>query len=148
MKPLTTLDQLDEMLIVLAQSRTCSACRGPAFTATPRQPLLGRHLSCMDIALSTELQEQAHLRAETLCMDAFPGALVTFGWQPTTLAPDTYGGVELLHITGVWRVSGRHATCAVWVSVRDAGPCTRCHRTIRRYGPFGVATCKECEGNP
>lgn len=148
MKLLTTLEQLDAQIIMLTEVRDCDKCGSPSWTMERGQRTLGRHVTCMKLPLAPELREAAGDRARRLMFRTFPGSGMSQEKEPELVSGGSYGhDWELvqwptLHLAydGRWWWAWTQG----WAHSLDAGPCTRCQKTIRRYGRNGRATCREC----
>lgn len=75
------------------------------------------------------------------CGDHFPGA-----WAPSTPQLDMRAIENILRVfpgatIGTYTVE--HLPPNTYVGP-DAGPCVRCKRRIRRYGPFAATHCADC----
>lgn len=148
MKALTTLEQLDAEIIMLGEVRDCDHCGTPSWTMQRGQRSKGRHITCMKLDVAPELAVVAGDRARRLMFRTFSGSSVAQQREPELVSAGSYGhDWELvqwptLHLAynGRWWWEWIQG----WARSLDAGPCTRCQKTIRRYGPNGRATCKEC----
>ena len=107
-------------LVPLNETRVCDVCGGYTWWASPRQKKNGRHWDCVKGVNSWQTSPEHHSRVITDVLAVFPGATVTLDWRAPVYPPDTYEG-------------------------RDAGPCLRCRRRIRRYGMFAYLLCAECD---
>lgn len=107
-------------MVPLNETRMCSFPRCHEYTwwASARQRkngLCGDHFPQSWYAVPTpELDDRAFMNV----LREFPGASIGT-YTPPVYPPDTYAG-------------------------RDAGPCLRCRRRVRRYGPFAYPWCADC----
>jgi hypothetical protein len=128
---------LGENLILGRDIVTCDRCGRPTFWRRPRQTKRG---TCPDHALWPVGDLKAAMR--TLAR-TFELGMVT----PEPVDPDYAQRRCRVVMHGRFVVRGWPLWIGAEAPPLDVGPCERCRRPIRRYGPSGAVFCNECEGN-
>ena len=133
-----------EDVILCNEIRICDTCKEETMWARPRQSKKGY---CLHHALLAEPEPEPSLpEALRTVVRAFPTTSVTEADPTPRYAPDLYVDHRVKVVDASrWLVSGKPYWRADTARPLDAGPCERCRRIVRRYGPEGYPYCTECE---